>query len=101
MSDFLNLAASLKDISSTILLVAAAIWLMAKYLPGQMRQQGEVAELLRDASAALERCSQVLNSVSSKDEEIKQSLQRIEEDLSMNTRDVRYIKLLIDQKRKD
>ena len=97
MSEFLKLAETVKELGSTILIVAASLWLLTKYVPGQMRQQGEVAVLLRDTSAALERCTAVLHDVSAKDEDIRQSLQRIEEELSRCGRDVRYTKLILER----
>lgn len=97
MSDFLTIAETVKELGSTILIVAASVWLLAKFLPNQMKQQGETQEVIRNNSAVIEACTEVLRMQSVKDEELKASLQRMEEELSMATRDVRYIKIQYDR----
>lgn len=93
MSDLLTLAQTVKELGSTVLVVAAAIWILAKYLPSQMRQQGETNEVLRHTAAVINNNTKVLELVSVKDDELKQTLERIEEELNMTARDVRYIKI--------
>lgn len=93
MSDYLTLAQTVKELGSTVLIVAAAIWILAKYLPSQMRQQGETNEVLRHTAAVIENNTEVLRMTSVKSDELKQALERMEEELGMTARDVRYIKI--------
>lgn len=97
MSEFLKIAETVKDLGSTILIVAAAIWLLAKYLPDQKEQQGETQEVIRNNSAVINNCTKVLELVSVKDAEIKEALERVEEDTSRALRDVKYIRIQLDQ----
>lgn len=78
MSQFVTLANTLTELGSSILIVAASVWFAFKYLPIQMKQQGEVEEILRNNTAVVENCTEVLRMVSVKDGDTKEVLQRCE-----------------------
>ena len=108
MSEFIAIAEATGKLGSSGLIVAASIWLLAKYLPGQMRQQGETKEVIRNNSAVIENCTEVLKLVSVKNEELEQSLQRmgeelsrLEEALNRTSMDARSTRLIIERTEQD
>lgn len=92
MKELLVFAGQIKDIGSTALVVGASIWLLVKYIPSQMRQQGEISEVVRSNTSAIEHCTTVLKAVTTQDKEIRAALDRIEERLDVVSLDVHDIK---------
>ena len=79
MSQFITLANNLREIGSSILIVTASIWFAFKYLPIQMKKQGEIEEILRNNTAVIENCTEVLRMVSLKNDRVQETLLRCEE----------------------
>lgn len=78
MSQFVTLANSLKELGSTIIIVAASLWFAYHYLPKQMKQQGEVEEILRNSTATIEACTEALRMVTAHNGDTKEILSRCE-----------------------
>ena len=104
MSEILAAASAIKEIGVTALVVGAAIWLLASWLPKQSRAEGEVSEVIRQCIVAIDNNTRVLEQISIKDEEVRQALGRIEHDVVSTSKDVRYLKISCDaqaSRRKD
>lgn len=92
MSEILTLSKYVKDLGSTVLIVGASIWLLTKFIPNQMKMQGETNEIIRNNSAVIENCTEVLRMVSVKDKEIQETLSRIEDNIRETNRDLHNLK---------
>lgn len=96
MSEILAAANAIKEIGVTALVVGASIWLLASWLPKQSRQEGEISEVIRQCTVAIDNNTKVLEMVSTKDEEIRQALERIEQGVISTSKDARYLKISCD-----
>lgn len=93
MSEFLTFAERLKDLGSTILIVGAAIFFAFKHLPGLMKQQGTTEEVIRNCTATIENNTQLLRVVTARDEETRDSLNRIEkrvDEINIDVHDIKH-----------
>ena len=92
MSEFLTFANHIKELGSTVLVVAAAVWILAKYIPAQMRQQGETIEAIRHNSSVIHDCTEALKLVSGSDEDMRATLARMEDRMGTMELDLRDMK---------
>ena len=92
MSEFLTFANHVKELGSTVLVVAAAVWILAKYIPAQMRQQGETIETIRHNSSVIHDCTEALKLVSGSDEDMRATLTRMEDRMETMELDLRDMK---------
>lgn len=81
MTQFMAMADRLKELGATVVLVTASVWFAFKYLPVQMKKQGEVEEILRNNTALIESCTEVLRVAASKDASANEVLHRCESKL--------------------
>lgn len=92
MSEFASFLERAKDISPTFLIVGLAVFLLLKYLPGLMKQQGVLEEALRHSSSVIENNTETLRLVTARDAETRDSLDRIEKRVDEINIDVNVIK---------
>lgn len=92
MSELATFLERAKDISPTILIIGAAVFILLKYLPGLMKQQGMTDEVIRHSSQVIANNTEVLRLVTARDEETRDSLDRIEKRVDEINLDVHDIK---------
>ncbi len=92
MSEFLSFAERLKDVGATVLIVGVAVFFLVKYMPGFMKQQGTLEEVIRHSSTVINNCTEAMRMVTARDEETRDSLNRIEKRVDEINLDVHDIK---------
>ena len=92
MSEFLSFAERLKDVGVTVLVIGLAVFFLIKYMPNLMKQQGTLEEVVRHSANVIENNTELLRLVTARDEETRESLDRIEKRVDDINIDVREIK---------
>lgn len=92
MSEFLSFAERIKDVGATVLIIGLAVFFLIKYMPSLMKQQGTLEEVVRHSANVIENNTELLRLVTARDEETRESLDRIEKRVDDINIDVREIK---------
>ena len=92
MSEFLSFAERIKDVGVTVVVIGLAAFFLVKYLPDLMRRQGTTDEVIRNCTATIDNCTEVMRLVTVRDEETRDSLERIEKRVDEINIDVHEIK---------
>lgn len=92
MSEFATFLERAKDISPTILVIGVAVFVLLKYFPNLMQQQGRTDEIIRNCTATIQNNTETLRLVTARDAETRESLDRIEKRVDDINIDVREIK---------
>lgn len=92
MNELLSFANYAKELGSTVLIVAAATWILVKYIPAQMRQQGETIEAIRHNSSVIHDCTEALKLVSGNDDNLEKTLSRMEDRMGSIELDIHDLK---------
>ena len=101
MSEFLSFAERLKDVGVTIIVIGLAVFFLIKYMPGMVKQQGTLEEVIRNCSATIDNNTEVLRLVTARDAETRESLDRIEKRVDEINLDVHDIRTTQQHHRKD
>lgn len=103
MSEFLSFAERIKDVGATVLVTGLSVFFLVKYMPGLMKQQGTLEEVIKHSSRVIENCTEAMRLVAARDEETRDSLDRIEKRVDEINLDVHEIKTkqTINQQRRD
>ncbi len=92
MSEFLSFAERLKDVGVTVVVIGLAVFFLIKYMPGIMKQQGVLEEVISHSSRVIENCTEAMRMVSARDEETRDALNRIEkrvDEINLDVHDIR------------
>ena len=92
MSEFLSFAERLKDVGVTVVVIGLAVFFLVKYMPGIMKQQGVLEEVIAHSSRVIENCTEAMRMVSARDEETRDALSRIEkrvDEINLDVHDIR------------
>jgi len=92
MSEFLSFAERIKDVGATVVVIGLAAFFLVKYMPGVMKQQGTLEEVIKHSSRVIENCTEAMRLVSARDEETRESLNRIEkrvDDINIDVHDIK------------
>ena len=92
MSEFLSFAERIKDVGATVVVIGLAAFFLVKYMPGVMKQQGTLEEVIKHSSRVIENCTEAMRLVSARDEETRESLSRIEkrvDDINLDVHDIK------------
>lgn len=101
MSEFASFLDRAKDISPTVLIVGVAVFILLKYIPSLMRQQGMTDEVIRNNTACINNNTEVLRLVTARDAETRESLDRIEKRVDEINLDVHDIRTTQQHQRRD
>ena len=78
MSQFVTLANNLKELGITVVVMAVSLYYLFKFFPLQLKQQGELEEILRNNRATIEACTEALRMVTAHGNDTKEVLVRCE-----------------------
>lgn len=92
MSDLASFLDKVRDISPTFLVIGAAVFILIKFMPSIMKQQGTLEEVVRHSANVIENNTELLRLVTARDEETRDSLNRIEKRVDEINLDVHDIK---------
>ena len=81
MSQFVTLANNIKELGVTVVVLAAIVWASLRFFPKQLKQQGELEEILRNNRATIEACTEALRMVTARGNDTKEVLVRCESKL--------------------
>ena len=97
----MSFAERVKELGATVLILGLATFFVVKYMPNLMKQQGTLEEVIKHSARVIENCTEAMRMVSSRDEETRDSLNRIEKRVDDINLDVHEIKANQQQNRRD